>query len=719
MTFQFGAAASLYRENIHPRVMVGPADIVRLRKLISGPASSDAVKIMKGLRRKVAPLIDRIHALDNLPEVLSQWNARWDLPGTTIVWGLHDIAMVGVLDRDELAIGAAKKVLAALIGADAILGRSGNKNVGYGMAPYTTLAYDLVHEWMSPAERLAFVKWAREMFVELTLKRQRASYMRGSGGNIPVGEVHTGFTTLLAIDGDAGAGDLTRERARFVTLIEASINGTICRDGYPVEDVGYGTGMAGWCAYVAETARRAGLFDPYKEAPRYAKFGQAALHFVQPWGCVLSNTGDHGDDFGERGFVLSRLAHETKDPTLLWLRQTLYYPSVIPNGRKPQNSFFIEVDLPGGGHVPAEAHSLITLAETGKAVHPQAARTPTQFRDRDRGIVSFRTGWDKNATFVVFDGSQRPTNAPGHQHDSGGHFSLSALGEYFAIDTGRYNIEQDQHNVMLAGGKSGVSTNGEWRMSYYHSILTGYQPGDFVDTASSDTSQASDAYWAYRTIGLVKGDYPYLWVMDDQNYRNDWADFWWLMNTHPDNRIELRGKSATIHGCKQGNLLDVHFAIPGPDEYPKPHAVRVTKNKQTSGSHKYVPDPEAWAKRHRKTLSDLVHGPVYVRPRLVAKLEGYNGRMLSVLLPREKGAKPARVTQLPSEAHSLAMAISTQRFDDTLIWGKEHQILRAGDVDARGDWCVVRRDKRGRVVDFALGEGVRLSVAGREVWRRR
>lgn len=717
MTFQFGAAASLYQKNIHPRVMVGPADIARLRKLIKGPASSDAVKIMKGLRRKVAPLIDRIHTIDNLPEVLSQWNARWDLPGTTIVWGLHDIAMVGAIDRDQRVIDAAKKTIAALIGADAILGRDG-KNIGYGMAPYTTLAYDVVHEWMTPAERLAFVRWSREMFVDFTLKHQTANYMRSSGANIPVGEVHTGFTTLLAIEGDPGAGDLTREKARLLTLVEASINGTIGRDGYPPEDIGYGTGMAGWCAYVAETARRAGLFDPYKDCPRYAKFGQAALHFVQPWGCVLSNTGDHGDDFGERGFILSRLAKETRDPTLLWLRGALYYPSALSGPRDPQKSFFAETDLPGQGHVPTEAQTLITLNEAGKAVHPKDSRVPTQFVDRDRGIVSFRTNWKEDATFVVFDGSQRPTNAQGHQHDSGGHFSLSALGEYFAIDTGRYSIEQDHHNVMLTAGKPGVSTGGDWRMSFYHANLTQYQPGPFVDVASSDTSQMNNAYWAYRTVGLVKGDFPYLWVMDYQNECNDFGEYWWLLNTHPDNRIELRKQSATIHGCKRGNLLDVHFALPWPEEYPKPHKLRLTQNRQRCGSVNYVKDPETDARRYRKLVGDLVHGPVFVRPRLVAKLEGYNGRMLSVLLPREKGAKAARVKQLPSEWHSLALSIVTEKFNDILIWSKEHQILRAGDVDARGDWCVVRRDKRGRFVDYAMGEGTRLTVGGREVWRR-
>ena len=52
--------------------------------------------------------------------------------------------------------------------------------------------------------------------------------------------------------------------------------------------------------------------------------------------------------------------------------------------------------------------------------------------------------------------------------------------------------------------------------------------------------------------------------------------------------------------------------------------------------------------------------------------------------------------------------------EDTVIWAYEHHILEAGDVVARGNWCVVRR-KRGRVIAHAIDEGTRLEVAGKAI----
>src|SRR5262249_29965406 len=149
--------------------------------------------------------------------------------------------------------------------------------------------------------------------------------------------------------------------------------------------------------------------------------------------------------------------------------------------------------------------------------------------------------WDKDATFVVFDGSQRSPSAPGHAHDSCGHFSFSALGEYFAIDTGRYSPEQECHNITLIGGKSGRSTNGEWLCNYEAGRLIGYEPGPFVDSAAVDSSHQHNCIWARRTLGLVKSSDDkipsYAWTVDDINATNDWGSFWWQLHSSPENVI--------------------------------------------------------------------------------------------------------------------------------------------------------------------------------------
>jgi hypothetical protein len=331
---------------------------------------------------------------------------------------------------------------------------------------------------------------------------------------------------------------------------------------------------------------------------------------------------------------------------------------------------------------------------------------PTAFRDRGRGIVSFRSGWDPDATFVVFDGSRRSPSAQGHFHASAGHFSLSALGEYFSIDTGRYNTEQSQHSVVLIDGRSGRDTGGIWshHMSW-QGLLTDYRPGAFVDYAAVDSSLQHNCFWARRHLGLVKGRGApaYVWTVDDINKANDWAEYWWQLQTSPENVIATRAGGATITGWRHGHRLDVHFALPAVNEYPKPHALEVTQDVCATSSHRYVSNAADMAKTYRRP-SDMVHGPCYIRPRLIAKVTGYNGRFMSVMIPRRRGDRPARVERIESIPNSLALQITFPDVQDTLIFAYEHLLLEAGEAHERGPWCVIRRSRKsGRVTARELG----------------
>ncbi len=147
------------------------------------------------------------------------------------------------------------------------------------------------------------------------------------------------------------------------------------------------------------------------------------LHFVQPWGKFLFNTGDYGADFGWRSVVFPRLAGETNDPALLWLHGTLRYPvaSSGPIDMAQRLIGFPELELAKGFQVPIDLYSLITIDDLDEPVHPSKTGHPTQYVDPDRGLVSFRSGWSDDATVLIFDGGQRSCAAQGHDHSSGGH----------------------------------------------------------------------------------------------------------------------------------------------------------------------------------------------------------------------------------------------------------------------------------------------------------
>ena len=716
MDYRFGAARDLYAANVHPRVCLGPDDVVSLREKIR---SGEGRKIMSALRRKVRHVVSFVLESDDLAALL-KGDGSHNCPAALIGYGIDDVAMVAALDEDDLTLEAMRRLFDTVCSPSYQGGRLG--------APGLAKPYDILYPHLSVGQRRAYTRVAQKA-VRGAIDATAATFFKCAGGNQTLGSTLSAVPIILAITGEPGVRRLDGQLDYLLTCFEATLHSAIRPDGYPEEDIGYGTGVTAWLGQLAEWLRRAGVYDAYEACPRLARFGQAMLHFVQPWGEDLSNTGDHGDDFGLREFILARLAAETNAPTLLWLLGTLSYHhgKVHPENRLPE--FYIETPLRKGFRTPASHTSLLVLDELRGEVHPAKVKTPTQFRDRGRGIVSLRSGWKAEDTFVVFDGSQRSSSGQGHAHASCGHFSLSALGEYFSIDTGRYNNEQSCHSVVLIDGKSGRSTDGEWTAVKHHGLLTDYEPGEFVDFAGVDSSLQHNCCWAKRYLGLVKGPGApaWVWTVDDINKHDAWARFWWQMQTSPENTIKLHKSHATITGHRHGNRLDVHFALPTPHEYPRPHEIALAQDLGTASSYKYLrgdpsnhggryPSLQHHVKRYERP-ADMVHGPVYVRPRLLAKVGGWNGRMMAVMVPRAKGQRPCSVKRLKCLDGSIAVRLTFPEVEDTLVFAFDHSLLRAGDVEGRGQWCVVRRSRRsGRVLRHALAcGGTSLAVAGREL----
>ncbi len=571
---------------------------------------------MAVLREKVSPLVAAVEASNNLPGMLTHHTVRTDPVGGIVLECLPDIALVGALDEDDRARSAVCRVLAAVPEAES-LGPRDSYSIGFASCGSLQIAYDLTVAHLPGAVRDAFTRWTLDIGIRAVLGALDARHaLRSVGQNVAIVGIISALLSLLTIEGDPGVPELTDERRRLLRYFEGALFAACGPNGYPAEDIGYGNGMAGLLARTVEATRRAGLYDAYRQCPHYARFGRAMLHFVQPWGTILSNTGDYGADFGYRNFALLRLATETADPALLWLLETLSFPlaAAYPQDLSDRRTIFPEFSLHTGMQVPVDVYTLFALDDLREPVHPSKLDIPTQFMDPSRGIVSLRSSWRPDATFVVFDGAHRPSTAQGHAHDSGGHFSLSALGEYFAIDTGRYSIEQEHHNVVLVDGKSGHSGDGRWRNSFYQAHLTGYAPGTFVDYAAVDSSQMSSCYWAKRHLALVKGRRApaYLWTVEDVNADNDYHEFRWTMNVHPDSRIQLHEQFATIEGATHGNLLDLHFALPAADAYPKPHTLTLAQDIMLAGSqNEYGGNQHELAEAYRRLVGRLEFGPVY------------------------------------------------------------------------------------------------------------
>jgi hypothetical protein len=683
MGFEFCEGVAEYQKKVHPRVvwssgdrekvleLTNEGDWGRLRETFMAFARLDA----KGVDGATGVLIAEkvIHAgapvrLERL--AVAAWlapgeGALFDAVVKTVRWMVASYARPG--SRFYLDAG------------------------GQGLA----LAYDLLYDRLEDADRRMLGRWLADQGVRRATAALAPGYLRMAGGNIALVAMVQALINLMAVWGDEEAGDLSQEREMLVRFLDASLQATTGPNGYPAEDMGYGVKCAARLYLGASLAGRAGWYDLEKRCPQFLKFGRAILHFVQPWGENLTNIGDHGDDFGLREFVLARLAKVTRDPVVNWLSGTLSY------GAEPA---FPEVKFADGRNVPASWLSLAAMEKTWKAAAPMDGVDATAYCDMSRGLASFRSGWVRDATYLYLDGGQRPTLAQGHEHDSSGHFGLSAVGEYFGISPGRYNMEQSGHSVVLVEGKSGQSTEGEWRATYYRGRLTGFYPDGFVDSASSDNSQQSNCFWSYRTVGLVKklgrgidDEMPaYAWTLDDVNADHGKVmprEYWWTMHTSPGNEIEVGERCATVVGRREGGMLDLFWATPDSTTLPAPYAVSVVADEATMSSFKYVTG-EMLSEQRRKQKDapwKQVHYAGYFRPRLVAKVSGPNGKFLTLMVPRAKGGEVPVFKRLANLDGGIAVSLRVGDLEDRIVCAYGHRLLIAEGIDLRGDWVVERR----------------------------
>lgn len=703
----FGVASGLYETDARPRVTMGPDDLPRLREQVR---EGDGLLLMEALRERVEPTIEGIHAVEEVVPWLAGRSSTTEVRPSRVYHQLFDIAFIALIDGDERALEAVRIVLNAAPEVDQLTA-AGRRRHAVNSSQNLPLAFDLIHPHLTPEERLRFVAWCEEALVLHPLGNEGA-YLRFPGGNLQVARLNFAVPSMLAIEGEPGASDYADRWPMVIRMLEASLSTAIGPDGFSEEEPGYGTGVAGSFSKMMETLHRAGRYRIGETLPHLLNHGRAMLHFTPPWPSALLTLGDHGGHrTGGREFLYPRIAARTGDPGVLWMLAQI----------APRSHPFTSVTLSNGVGVPATAWALLALDDHVAPVSPVEAGIPTAFRDRQRGIVSFRSGWSEEDTLVVFDAGQRSSATSGHEHANAGHFVLLAAGEYFSVGTGRYNMDQDCHSVVLIDGQAARSTGGRWTASRHPGRLTHYEPGDFVDFAAVDSSAQHDALMARRTLKLVKGDEVpgYVIVVDDINARDDWASYWWQLHTSPENTIVTGEDGATFTGWREGGQLDIHFLLPDPAPYPegKEHRlVEVSQDVASHSSHRYIQNPERRVARFERPADMLFAESLYLRPRLLAKYEGYNGRIMALMLPRQAGLEPAEVTRLESVVESIALRVRWETVEDTIVVGFDHNLLEAGDVRARGRWCVVRRDlATGEVIRYAVGDGTWLEVAGRQL----
>jgi len=337
-----------------------------------------------------------------------------------------------------------------------------------------------------------------------------------------------------------------------------------------------------------------------------------------------------------------------------------------------------------------------------------------------RGLMTARSGWDRDAAFLYFE----PRNVPGgHTRASRNEFVFAALGRLWAHRTEEVEDTSEFHSVVLVDGKGQGKSGGRcpagrtvalddnaeatfaaadaaWAYSYL--LVTADrvnkgaapvpvtpndsrlnksplpwmdQPWSFLPNWNTGFKPApkrdpgGHGYWvdynpvryAYRTCGLVRGDRPYAIVVDDIRKDDESHEYTWLMQIPGDLVVESN-RIANVSGRK---MVDVILA----DKTDRRLLVRVF----AGGAGGLKLDPVSRTFRNRK----------YAYHRLVMSHKARVGHFKVMLHAFRKG-DPLPETTLSDDGTVVKVKL-----------GKQTDELRfVADKDGRTRLTIDRNDKK-------------------------
>lgn len=176
-------------------------------------------------------------------------------------------------------------------------------------------------------------------------------------------------------------------------------------------------------------------------------------------------------------------------------------------------------------------------------------------------IVTMRSGYEKNDTYVGFHCDNPMGDGGGHDHMDAGQFVLDSMGENFFLDLGaeNYNIEgySDCYRLRAEGHNTIVlNPDEDYGQKYGGSAkITRYEFSDSQSFAIGDLTKAYDeedgVIRMQRGIKLDEGRNRV--IVQDEVRLSQNADFWWF--AHTDAKIKISTDKKTAILSKNGKNL--------------------------------------------------------------------------------------------------------------------------------------------------------------------
>lgn len=472
---------------------------------------------------------------------------------------------------------------------------------------------------------------------------------------------------------------------------------------------------------VAEILRRMGFCDFWKGDARFLEIMKARVFYQLPNGHGLLDHGDterHGGWYADLLIVMLLHAQRTGDPAYqaCWEKLAMMPPDKLstwtlwgPDAGRPRGKL---LENGGGGFpTPGIGGPLGYLGYWlwcdprfvhGEGVAMTETSWPLARPGGQYGLHFVRSGWGEEDLHFAFFAAGRSPGTYIHQHTDAGHFSLCALGEIFCAGRAYGHNFSSHHNVLRPRGEEppGAPTKPieqSWCGGYTLASAHGSQ-SNYV-AANLAWQWGCVSYHRHALVLRLPGTDPYLLILDSCNRNNDWDFYDWQFQVQPECRVEILPSEAqaVVHGQK--NRLEIAWATYARGEYPKPQGIELLTEQL---HHVYADQPNHY---HHDTLRYTC---------LIARLTGYNGILLSALVPRRAGSAPAGIRRFHAP-HQIGMHIDHGQWIDTVVANPLIRRITIGGLDADASIVVVRRDKAGRVRAVSAGDCFAVSVGGMEL----
>lgn len=694
----------LFAKNFHPRIFFGAEDVAGLRAKAKHPRLQEVLKqVLQRCEGYCTP---------SDPAWINTEVDRTALIGAGAGCGhlwrkLPDLLLAGVVTDDprwnnKLAdilrnISTRPEPIKATIfsgtGDHSLLGVLGEKHKSVvsqcGIIP---LMHDLLYNALSPADQAASERYIEREIVEPFLQ-----YLLGSGTirrlglgvNINWWEF---FSCVFALAAIYDAAD-PRHRAGLemvADLVRRGIHLGADETGIIGEGPFYGRiEIFAWLT-TGEILRRAGICDLWQEEPRLHKLMKAWHYYALPGrGEILDHADTPRKSSAYGAAMLTALLHaqRTNDNTyqLLWEQ--------LSEGNAHLTDILASLG-PLGFWLWYEPPPPIPT--------PKIPELPLALGGGRYGLHIFRSSWDSGALYFALFGAGRDPGTFIHQHADAGHFALFALGEAFCAGHGYGHTDSKYHSVLQIQGKELPDAPGKVGQTWRGGHNRAFHAGRLADYAAVDLAWQWCAHWYFRHALVVRapGAEPYVLLLDNCNYKDDWQHYDWLCQVEPGCRVELKPDEllATIHGKK--NRLELAWAHFRATDYPKPHRLELLTDEVES------PYPKTdWRN----------NGPYQ---RLIARLHGYNGVLLAALLPRRAGTAPVTVERLTGHCE-FGLRLQHGAVTDTVVASPIDRRITIGGIEAEATLALVRQDASGRVTYAAGADAFHLSFQGETFLCRR